>query len=502
MARGSVWKVCTHDGKERRTGLPAWGKRRAVPACRLQHGHWVWRAYAGRDPDTGAPVQPSRSGFATKELAEADLAAYLAEAGPGRRVHRNRKMTIAELLGLWLEHLERRVRDGDLEPTSYRNYEVDVRVHIIPALGGGVARDLRLPQVSQWMADLGARTEVGPRRLAPSSIPKRQLAAVRAIHDGVEPTPLIRRRLIAAGFMSDAGQLTTTGQDLLCSGNVGAVVQQRSRAAVSKARRTLRAALTWAIEQDLVDANAAAGRITITGRRPVDDDECWQPDELAAFFAHIETDPDVALWMIAGFTGLRRSELLGLPWSAVDLVSAEPGVWVRQKVVELPGPQPCPYCKDGHKGRVLRGVLEGEQGTKSAAGRRWAPIPPDAVGLFLAHQLEQEQHKERLGKAYVDHGLVFAGPLGEPRRPDSVTRRFQALAREAGVPESRFHGIRHATASLYGAVDLTMDTVGLLLGHASKAVTRLYTHSVRSTMSEASERVQRLVKDAGARPKP
>jgi integrase len=120
------------------------------------------------------------------------------------------------------------------------------------------------------------------------------------------------------------------------------------------------------------------------------------------------------------------------------------------------------------------------------------------VGLFLAHQLEQEQHKDRLGKTYRDHGLVFAGPLGEPRRPDAVTRRFQALALEAGVPESRFHGVRHATASLYGAVDLTMDTVGLLLGHASKAVTRLYTHAVRSTMSEASERVQQLVKDAGS----
>jgi integrase len=498
MARGSVWKVCTHDGQERRTGLPAWGKRRAVPACRVQHGHWVWRAYAGRDPDTGAQVQPSRSGFATKELAEADLAAYVADVGPGKRAHRNRKQTLAEFLALWLEHCERRVRDGEMEPTSLRNYEVDVRVHIIPALGDVLVRELRLPQVSQWLAGLGARTETAPRRTAPSSIPVAQLAAVRAIPDGVEPTPIVRRHLIAAGFLTDAGQLTVAGQGLLQSGNVGAVVQQRSRAAVNKARRTLRAALTWGIEQDLVDYNAAAGRITITGRRPVDEEECWQPDELAKFFAHIETDPDVALWMIAGFTGLRRSELLGLPWSAVDLVSPEPGVWVRQKVVELPGPQPCPYCKDGHKGRVLRGVLEGEQGTKSDAGRRWAPIPPEAVGLVLAHQLEQEQHKERLGATYVDHGLVFAGPLGEPRRPDSVTRRFQALAREAGVPESRFHGIRHATASLFGAVDLTMDTVGLLLGHASKAVTRRYSHTIRSTMSAASKRMAELIREAGA----
>ena len=47
--------------------------------------------------------------------------------------------------------------------------------------------------------------------------------------------------------------------------------------------------------------------------------QVWTAAELRAFLTHVEGDRLFALWLLAGSTGMRRGELLGLQWPDADL---------------------------------------------------------------------------------------------------------------------------------------------------------------------------------------
>jgi integrase len=63
--------------------------------------------------------------------------------------------------------------------------------------------------------------------------------------------------------------------------------------------------------------------------------QSWSPRELRTFLEHVEGDRLVALWRLAATTGMRRGELLGLPWRCVDLDAGS--LRVEQQLVPIKG---------------------------------------------------------------------------------------------------------------------------------------------------------------------
>jgi hypothetical protein len=63
--------------------------------------------------------------------------------------------------------------------------------------------------------------------------------------------------------------------------------------------------------------------------------------------------------------------------------------------------------------------------------------------------------------------LVFAGPIGGPLPPGSVTRRFEALIARAGLGRWRFHDLRHAAATVMLAQGVELRVISEMLGHSS-----------------------------------
>lgn len=61
-------------------------------------------------------------------------------------------------------------------------------------------------------------------------------------------------------------------------------------------------------------ANAKAPRVSSTK-----DPDVWSAEELRTFLGLVSGSRLEALWILAASTGMRRGELLGLPWRDVDL---------------------------------------------------------------------------------------------------------------------------------------------------------------------------------------
>lgn len=161
------------------------------------------------------------------------------------------------------------------------------------------------------------------------------------------------------------------------------------------------------------------------------------------------------LWLAAR-TGMRRGELCGLRWCDVDL---EDGILhVRQQ-----------YANDG------AGVYQFTE-LKTARARRSIPLDAETVSVLQRHRAIQLRRRMALGPAYAsDLDVVFAQADGRPLSPGLLTRRFTALAKGAGLPPIKLHGLRHSVATIASERDLA--AASMLLGHYDPAFTaKQYVH--------------------------
>ena len=67
--------------------------------------------------------------------------------------------------------------------------------------------------------------------------------------------------------------------------------------------------------------------------------------------------------------------------------------------------------------------------------------------------------------------LVFDRGDGAPLHPDRVSKLFQRMAKEAGLPVIRFHDARHTAATLMLSAGMNPKVVSERLGHATIAIT-------------------------------
>ena len=131
---------------------------------------------------------------------------------------------------------------------------------------------------------------------------------------------------------------------------------------------------------------------------------------------------------------LRRSELLGLGWSAVDLKKGT--VRIERALVEVHGR---PEWSDG----------------KHARSRRTIPIDPTMVKALTVHRRFQAEERLAAGAAWNDNGLVVATKHGNPVSPGNFDQTLERLVAAAGVPRLTSHGLRHTARRTWCAMPTT-----------------------------------------------
>jgi len=210
----------------------------------------------------------------------------------------------------------------------------------------------------------------------------------------------------------------------------------------------IRQVLAYGISSGVVAVNVAAS--VKPSRKPHSDataEEVWEPNELVKFREVADQDEWAAAWRLT-LCGLRRSEVMGLRWDAVDLDRGE--IVVQAGRVLL----------DGHRTAT--------EGPKSSASHRTVPVEamhPGTVALLRTLKARQASHRLVLGPGYPETGYVLVDPLGTPIRPEAYSDRFAVLSHLAGVPKVKLHSVRNTVATImHGAGQAPADAAALL-GH-------------------------------------
>lgn len=220
---------------------------------------------------------------------------------------------------------------------------------------------------------------------------------------------------------------------------------------------TLHKALKQAVSDGLIPRNATEYVKPPQVRR--EEIQPLTPEQVKVLLEAARGDRLEGLYTVAVTCGLRQGELLGLKWEDVDF-----------KASTL---------------QVRRSLSNGAFATpKTAKSRRGITLPQKAIDALRSHHSRQWGEATAAGNG--TQGLVFASETGEPLDRYRVRRRFKLLLKGAGLPEVRFHDLRHTCATLLLSKNVNPKIVSEMLGHATIAITLdTYSH-VLPNMGDAA----------------
>lgn len=202
--------------------------------------------------------------------------------------------------------------------------------------------------------------------------------------------------------------------------------------------------------------------------------------EVKRFLEKCEDERLKALYYLELFSGMRKGEISGLMWSDVD--------WERKQL---------------YVSRTLEPVTDNEEVTelpkkaklilvnpKTKRSKRIIPINNVVLKELEEHRNHQNKEKEIYADIYMDQNLIFCREDGNFIHPRFLTDNFHHILKKAGLPQYRFHDLRHTVASLLINGNENPKVVQELLGHASISTTLdIYGHLEEKTKRSSIEKL-------------
>ena len=226
---------------------------------------------------------------------------------------------------------------------------------------------------------------------------------------------------------------------------------------LTKMRRCLSAILQSAIENRLIPQNPVTSRVKAKSEIEPTPKRFYTEEQRELLRQYFADKPKGISILLMAYTGITRSELLGLQWQDIT----PPGmVSVNKAVTE--------YKKDGK-------YTIDVSATKTAYRNRTVPIPDWLYSLLDAQRGEPEQP-------------VVSNMFGNVMTPSNYInyvyhpqmRAMAAYYAEQGieVPILNCHELRHTAATLWGLSGLDVYTIAKLGGWSDfKMISKVYGHS-------------------------
>lgn len=189
----------------------------------------------------------------------------------------------------------------------------------------------------------------------------------------------------------------------------------------------------------------------------------YNQEELDKLFTVARGDPLELPIILGAFYGLRRSEVVGLKWNAIDFERKT--FTIQHTVVEIK--------VDGKSTVVLK------DSTKTKSSCRTLPLVPPFERLLLEIKAQQEINRQVCGDCYCKDYLEYinVNALGELMKPNFITQHFDILLSKHNLKKIRFHDLRHSCASLLYANGVSLKEIQEWLGHSDISTTsNIYTH--------------------------
>lgn len=168
----------------------------------------------------------------------------------------------------------------------------------------------------------------------------------------------------------------------------------------------------------------------------------YNQEELEHLFEVVKGDPIELAVILGAFYGLRRSEVVGLKWNAIDF--KQKTITIRHTVTQV--------TLDG-KSQIIQ-----KDRTKTKSSYRSLPLIPPFEELLYRLKAQQEMNRKICGKGYI-------------------TQHFPLVLKKNGLRKIRFHDLRHSCASLLYANGVSLKETQEWLGHSDISTTsNIYTH--------------------------
>ncbi len=220
-------------------------------------------------------------------------------------------------------------------------------------------------------------------------------------------------------------------------------------------------ALKYAVKMEMIPMNPA-DRID----RPKKEKfvgSFYDTSEMNKLFSCLAGHPLEIPIKLGAFYGLRRSEILGLKWDAIDFKANT--LTIRHTVIS---------CNvDGKHMEIASDT------TKTKSSMRTLPLVPDFRELLLEKKNRQEYYRKLCGRSYCKEYLdyVCVNELGERLKPKAFYDGFKRILMENDLRVIRLHDLRHSCASLLLANGVPMKQIQEWLGHSDFSTTaNIYAH--------------------------
>ncbi len=346
------------------------------------------------------------------------------------------------------DHLDRRLRwwesEHEIMPSTLASYREAIGLYLKPAFAHLKVADLREADFRDLAAAMRKinRAEADEDR---SDLMRRLLAA-RAVRDGkrysTRPLTDARIKRVLAVASSSLADLVPH----VLAVNPAAGMGKK----MGKGRKVKPLLWTAPRIERWRETGQVPGRVMV-----------WSRDDCGAFLDGIEDDRLYALYHLAAYYGLRRSELCGLCWADVDLAGRR--VHVRQAQVD-----------------------DELDSTKSEDSDRIVTIDPGTADALRAWRKAQLAERIAWAGVWQDTGRVFTREDGTPLRPGAVSEHFGTAVARLGLPPVRFHDLRHGAATMLLAAGQPPKVISETLGHSTVAFTMDVYTEVATELAEAA----------------
>jgi integrase len=385
-------------------------------------GRWHARITMGRRP--GGGIDRKHVKRATRAELDKVVRALERSRDAGQYV-----WTVADpTLQLWLEHWLEAILPMSARYKTLATYRSQLRLHVIPVLGGARLSELRPELLERLYVDLLRSGRSGH--------------TVRAVH-----------RVLRSALSEAVRRQRIPANPALIARPPRVEVEEVDPFTVDECRRILAAGAAG--------RNAARWSVALSlGLR--------QGEALGLMWS--DCDPE------AGTLRIRRS-VQRWTWrhgcTTSDVV-AEP-VCGRTRGAD---------CPARHSGGLR--LVE----PKTKASRRTVVLPPPLVGELRAHRVAQARERLEAGPDWIaEHDLVFASETGGLIDPSRDFRDWKALLRTAGVRDMRLHDARHTAATLLLLQGVDLRTVMSIMGWTEMTTAQRYAHAVDDLRREAARRI-------------
>lgn len=175
-----------------------------------------------------------------------------------------------------------------------------------------------------------------------------------------------------------------------------------------------------------------------------------------------------AFFYLIAYSGLRRSEMLGLEWKDVDF---------EHNIISV---------RRTSNYTAERGTYTDT--TKTKRSQRSLKISPFIMNILKQLRSEQDEQALKYGNEWVESDRLFVKWNGEPMNNQTPYGWLKELCEKNELPFYGIHSFRHFAASALILAGLDVTTVSGALGHCNSGTTlNVYSHMFQNAQARVAE---------------